>query len=198
MALLPRVQHKQAAGAGRAELLSLLPQHRGHCWVPYTAGVPQGISTLPGQQQAMVRGRVPPGTVPWGLCAVSTLVSQLPGIPARGLYRFESWCFASGALCLRGTLYLDEGQVTEPGTAQEAMTSPEQVLWGDTCPQGGERETWSCPQGPLKVMCQGGCRKSRATRGRSRFITCHGMTVGDWSHTSFSGESGQTYARSPP
>lgn len=29
---------------------------------------------------------VPSGTVPWRLCVVPTLVSQLPGIPVRGLY----------------------------------------------------------------------------------------------------------------
>lgn len=86
VAVLPRVQHKQAAGAGRAQLPSLLPQHRGHPWVPCTAGVPRGISTLLGKQRATVRGSVPPGTVPRGVRAVPTLVLQLPGIPACGLY----------------------------------------------------------------------------------------------------------------
>lgn len=81
-----------------------------------------------------------------------------------------------------------EGWITKPGTAQEGTTSPEQVLWGDPCPQSRERGTCSCLQGPPKVTCWGGCRKSWATGGRSRFITCRGMTVGDWSRTSFSGE----------
>lgn len=44
----------------------------------------------------------------------------------------------------------------------------------------------------------GWIQKMVATRGRSRSITCCGVTVGDWSCTSFSGESGQPRASSPP
>lgn len=87
-----------------------------------------------------------------------------------------------------------EGWVTQPSTTWEGTMSTERVPWGHTYPQNGKRGTCSHPQGLLKVMCWGDYRKSQATGGRSRFVMCHSMTVGDRSHTSLSGESGQTCA----
>jgi len=123
---------------------------------------------------------------PRGLHPVPRLLSHLPGIPARGPYQSEPWCCASGRVGHQ-TRHCSGGD-NEPGV----------VLWGDSCPQRGETGSCSHPQGPPKVMCWGGCRKSRTTGGRGRFVTCHGMTRGDRSRTSVSGESGQAHATSPP
>lgn len=129
VALLPRDQHPEAAGAGRAELPLLLLWCQGHPWV-LCISIPAWQVKGNGEGQGTLRD-CPPGS---GCCAHMGFMA--PCIPAQSVPT-EPRCFASRAPWLPGILYLGEGGVTKPITAPEGMMSPEQVLWGTHAMTGG-------------------------------------------------------------
>lgn len=170
----------------------LLPQCWGHPWVPCSARVPQGISTLPGKQQTAA-GAVdcPLKTVPSGLCVVPRCFhSSLASLSGVCTHLSHSASPAEPCGCLRRCIWAKDRSPNLALLRERALGRhmPSERGEGDLQP----------PSGSSEGDVLGWVQKTVGTRGRSRFITCCSVTVGDWSCTSFSGESGQSRASSPP